>query len=133
MGAQPDPTPATRERPPSSGAGLPLAQRAIELILDKKGEEIVLLDLRQLDAVSDYFLIATGRSEVQVKAIAGHVVEELKKEGLTPWHIEGLENRRWVLIDLVDVVVHIFHPETRSYYLLERLWGDAHRVEIPEE
>jgi ribosome-associated protein len=133
MGAQADPTPVTRKRPPSSGAGLPLAHRAIELIQEKKGEEIVLLDLRKLGAVSDYFLIATGRSEVQVKAIAEHVTEELKKEGITPWHTEGLQNRRWVLVDLVDVVVHIFHPETREYYLLERLWGDAHRVDIPEE
>jgi ribosome-associated protein len=133
MGAQPDPTPATRKRPPSSGEGLRLAQRAIQRIQEKKGEEIVLLDLRKLGAVSDYFLIATGRSEVQVKAIGQYVIEELKKEGFTPWHVEGIENRRWVLIDLVDVVVHIFHPETRSYYLLERLWGDAHRVEIPEE
>jgi ribosome-associated protein len=131
MGTQPNSAPRTR--PPASGAGLALARRAVDLIQDKKGEEIALLDLRKLDAVSDYFLIATGRSEVQVKAIAEHVIEEMKKEGFAPWHVEGLENRRWVLIDMVDVVIHIFHPETRSYYLLERLWGDAHRIEIPEE
>jgi ribosome-associated protein len=133
MTAQGDPTAATRVRPPTSGEGLPLARRVVQLVEEKKGDEIVLLDLRKLDAVSDYFLIATGRSEVQVKAIADHIIDQLRTEGFAPWHVEGLENRRWVLIDLVDVVVHLFHPETRNYYLLERLWGDAHRIELPEE
>jgi ribosome-associated protein len=107
--------------------------RAVQLAREKKGEDLVLLDLRELDAVSDYFLLVTALSETQVRAIAEHVRDKLVEEGSRPWHVEGMEHRRWVLLDFVDVVVHVFHPETRQYYLLERLWGDAARVPLPEE
>jgi ribosome-associated protein len=107
--------------------------RAVQLAREKKGEDLVLLDLRELDAVSDYFLLVTALSETQVRAIAEHVRDKLVQEGSRPWHVEGMEHRRWVLLDFVDVVVHVFHPETRQYYLLERLWGDAARVPLPEE
>ena len=109
-----------------------LALRAAELAREKRGEDLVLLDLSDLGAVSDYFLLVTAASEVQVKTIAEHVQESLKREGTPVWHVEGLAHRRWVVLDFVDVVVHVFHAETRAYYLLERLWGDARRVALPE-
>ena len=134
MGAQHEHTPlAPRPKPRSGASPLALARRAAELARDKKGEDLILLDLSFLDAVSDYFLIVTGNSEVQVKAIAEHVTDQLKLEGYVPWHTEGFANRRWILLDYVDVVVHVFYHETRDYYLLERLWGDARRVPLPGE
>lgn len=113
--------------------GLELAFRAAQLAHAKKAEDLVLLDLRALGAVADYFLLVSGTSEVQVKAIAENIWDSLEREDVRPWHVEGIENRRWILLDYVDVVVHVFHHETRSYYLLERLWGDAGRVPLPEE
>ena len=86
-----------------------------------------------LDGVADYFLICSGTSEPQVKAIAEAVEDQLRAAGAKPWHIEGREFRRWVLLDFVDVVVHVFHEKTREYYLLERLWGDARRVDLGVE
>lgn len=133
MGVQPELNPISRERPPKSGDGLQLALQAVELIREKKGEDLVLLDLRTVSAVSDFFLLVSAQSEVQVKAIADHLMKKLSEDGNRPWHVEGMENRRWVLLDYVDVVVHVFHQETRSYYLLERLWGDAKHIELPEE
>lgn len=124
---------AERPQPARSDAGLALARRAAELARAKKADDLVLLDLRPLGAVTDFFLLASGASEVQVKAIAEHIEETLSAEGVRPWHTEGMENRRWILLDYVDVVVHVFHHETRSYYLLERLWGDAGRVPLPED
>src|SRR5690606_2378570 len=81
---------------------------------------------------SDYFVLASGNSDVQVKAIAEHVVEELKKAGVRPLHVEGMTGGRWVLLDYVDFVVHVFHPEARAFYQLETLWGDAPRWDAPE-
>ena len=78
----------------------------------------------------DYFFICSGSSEVQVKAIAEAVEETLSQHEVRPWHIEGFESRRWVLLDYVDVVVHVFHEKTRDYYMLDRLWGDARSVDL---
>ena len=127
------PPPPQRPQPARTEAGLAVARRAAELAREKKAEDLVLLDLRPLGAVTDFFLLASGNSETQTKAIADHILEELGKEGIKPWHREGVENRRWILLDYVDVVVHVFHHETRAYYLLDRLWGDAGRVPLPEE
>lgn len=99
--------------------------RAAELILDRKGRDLVLLDLRGISSATDYFLIASGTSDLHVQAVAEHVIEELKKEGVRPGHVEGLRGGRWVLIDYFDFVVHVFHPAAREFYQLERLWGDA--------
>lgn len=120
-------------RPPRTGDGLALAQDAVRLALDKKASDPVLLDLRELQAVSDYFVIVSAASEVQVKAIADHIEDSLREtRGLKPWHIEGREGRQWMLLDYIDVVVHVFHERTREYYLLERLWGDARKIEIAD-
>jgi len=103
---------------------------AAEAALSKKAADLVALDLTVVSGVADYFLICSGSSEPQVKAIAEAVEEKLRLAGARPWHVEGREGRRWVLLDFVDVVVHVFHEKTREYYLLERLWGDARRVEL---
>lgn len=117
-------------RPTSTLSARELLLLAAEAVRSKKGEDLVALDLAKLQGVADYFLICTGQSEVQVKAIAEAVEEKLREAGARVWHIEGLEGRRWVLLDYVDVVVHVFHTQTREYYLLERLWGDAGRVDL---
>ena len=100
---------------------------AIQSILDKKGEQVVSLDLRQIkESVTDYFIICEASSTTQVKAIADNVIEKVREHsGEMPWHKEGMENLEWVLIDYVSVVVHIFLRETRSHYMLEELWADA--------
>ena len=85
----------------------------------------MLLDLRQLAGATDFFLIATGSSDTHVTSIAEHVMDELKKEGVRAVGVEGLRGGRWVLVDYVDFVVHVFHPAAREFYQLERLWGDA--------
>ena len=107
-------------------------QRASELSLELKASDVVVLDLRGISTATDYFVIASGTSDVQVKAIAEHVRDELKKESVRPEHVEGLRGGRWVLMDYVDFVVHVFHPQAREFYQLERLWGDAPRWEAPE-
>ena len=83
------------------------------------------LDLRGISPATDFFVLATGNSDIQVRAIADHVLEELAKEGHRPLHVEGMDRARWVLLDFVDFVVHIFHPLARDFYQLELLWGDA--------
>lgn len=110
-----------------------LAEEAVRCILEKKGEAIVLLDLRERSDVCDFFLICTGHTDVQTTAIARAVQEGLEARGHEKPHVEGLPEGRWVLLDYFDVIVHIFQPDTRRYYLLERLWGDAPRLEIPED
>ena len=88
---------------------------------------------RESPNATDYFLIASGSSDTHVRAIAEHVMEELKKEGVRAHHVEGLAQGRWVLLDYVDFVVHVFHPTLRDFYQLERLWGDARIVAIDAE
>lgn len=119
--------PDRTEKGPAARAedGPATIRRAAEFALERKAVEVVALDLRGISTATDYFVIATGQSDVQVKAIAEHVIEELKKEDVRPEHIEGLQGGRWVLIDYIDFVVHVFHPEARGFYQLELLWGDA--------
>jgi len=119
-----------RPTPPNAAAVL---RAAAEAAVSKKASDLVALDLRTLSGVADYFLICSGSSEPQVKAIAEEVEDQLRARGAKPWHVEGREGRRWVLLDFVDVVVHVFHEKTREYYLLERLWGDARRVDLGVE
>ena len=102
-----------------------------EWLLDRKAEDIVVLDLRNIAEFTDYFMIATGTSDVQVKAIADHVRDELKKDSVRPEHLEGFRGGRWVLMDYVNFVVHVFLPQAREFYQLERLWGDAPRWDVP--
>jgi len=99
--------------------------RAADLALDKKAENVLALDLRGISSATDFFLLATGNSDIQVRAIAEHILEGLAAEGMKPLHTEGLDRARWVLLDFVDFVVHVFHPLSRDFYQLELLWGDA--------
>ncbi|MCG6988998.1 MAG: ribosome silencing factor [Gemmatimonadetes bacterium] len=106
--------------------------RAAELALERKGYDVIALDLRGISSATDFFVLASGRSDVQVKAIAEHISEELRREGTRPSHVEGLQGGRWVLLDYIDFVVHVFHPHAREFYQLENLWGDAPRWEAED-
>jgi len=99
----------------------------IKAIKDKKGEHIVSLDLRKIpEAVADFFIICEATNQPQIRAIADQVEDEVKKQvGENPYHHEGKENLQWVLIDYVNIVVHIMHPESRKFYKLEEMWSDA--------
>eukprot|EP01133_Synstelium_polycarpum_P011272 gene11272-13154_t len=104
-----------------------LSELAVHGIQEKKGNDIVRLDLRNLNSsVSDYFIICNADSTTQVKAIADSVEEEIYKKTQTdPWRKEGLENAEWIILDYFDIVVHIFKTEKRDFYGIEDLWGDA--------
>ena len=106
--------------------------RAAQCALERKAQNVVALDLRGISTATDYFVIGSGSSDIHVRAIADHVIEELKKENVRPGHVEGLESGRWVLVDYIDFVVHVFHPSAREFYQLETLWGDAPRYEIED-
>ena len=103
----------------------------IDSISDIKGKNIVLLNLKDLDdAPADYFIVCTGDSTTQVRAIANNIEKRLKEERrLNTPHVEGMQHAKWICMDYFDVIVHIFHPETRSFYDLEQLWSDAQKVE----
>lgn len=102
-----------------------LANKIAGLGLEKKGKQIVVVDLRELAGVTDFFVIMSGDSDTQIKALADHITKKLRDEKISYYHKEGFQSLRWILLDYVDVVVHIFRNETREYYGLERLWGDA--------
>ncbi len=108
-------------------------QRAAAAALDKKAAEVVLLDLDGVASFTGYFLLCTGQSSRQVKAIADAVEEKLGRAGLVPAHVEGYEQAEWVLLDYLDFVVHIFSPRARNFYDLERLWRRATRLPLPEQ
>jgi len=119
-----------RSRSTARASADSLLRSAAEAALSKKATDLVALDLRALDGVADHFLICSAHSDIQVKAVADAIEEKLLEYGVKPWHIEGREGRRWILLDYVDFVVHVFHTRTREYYLLERLWGDANRMDL---
>ena len=106
-----------------------LVERIAALASDRKAREVVSLDLRGISSATDFFVLASGGSDVHVKAIADFVIDELRKEGVRANHVEGFQSGRWVLVDYVDVVLHVFHSATRAFYQLEELWGDAERKE----
>ena len=97
----------------------------VQALQDKKGLDILVMDMRQINDSSDYFILCSATSDVHVKTLTDGLVEKAKSEGLNPWHLEGNQTRRWVLVDFVDIVVHIMRQEAREFYALERLWGDA--------
>ncbi|MBI2951676.1 ribosome silencing factor [bacterium] len=105
----------------------------VEALRSRKGEDILVMDLRGVTDLVDYFVLCTGNSDTQVKALADAVVEALERDGTGPWHVEGYEGRKWVLVDAVDVAVHVFQGPVREFYRLERLWGDARMEMIPDE
>ena len=98
---------------------------AVATLAANKGVDIIALDLRNISDATDYFIIASGSSDIHVKALARNLDEELSKKGIQPHHVEGLLGGKWVLLDYESFVVHVFHPEHRAFYQLERLWADA--------
>jgi ribosome-associated protein len=110
---------------------LPAAVRAVIVAaIDRKATDVVVLDLRRAHGFTDYFVICSGTNPRQIRAIADAVELSLKARNVRPNHIEGYETAEWVLIDCFDFIVHIFNLETRAFYALERLWGNADRIEV---
>ena len=109
-------------RAPATSAALGLV---LEALADRKAVDALVLDLRGLCAATDYFVIVSGTSDAHVRGMADHLMTALAPRGVAPHHVEGMAQGRWVLLDYVDFVVHLFHPELRDFYQLERLWGDA--------
>jgi ribosome-associated protein len=101
---------------------------SVEAGLEKKGEDIMVLDLRNLAAFTDYFVILHGNSDRQNRAIYESIEEKLKKENFLPLSIEGKKNAEWILMDYGNFIVHVFSKKAREYYLLEKLWGDSPRL-----
>jgi ribosome-associated protein len=104
--------------------------RAVGAALDKKATNVVVLDLRHTPAFTDYFVLCSGQNARQVKAIADAVEESLRAAKVRASHIEGYERAEWVLMDFFNFIVHVFSPQTREFYSLERLWGDAERIDV---
>lgn len=109
-----------------------LLQLAYKAADDKHAEDIVVLNMQGISLLADYFIICHGNSDRQVQSIAREVQNVAVKEGHEVRRIEGFDGARWVLVDLGDVVVHVFHKDERSYYNLERLWGDAPQLDVPQ-
>src|SRR5512142_926358 len=105
-------------------------ERAARAADDKKANELVILDLRKAAGFTDFFVICSGTNPRQIRAIADAVMESLAREGAKPAHVEGHDRSEWILIDYFDFIVHVFAPETRAFYGLERLWGSAERIEM---
>ena len=101
-----------------------LAEKIVKLLDDKKAEDIKILNIEELTSIADCFVIASGGSNVQVKALCDHVEEELRKKNIFPKHTEGYRNASWILLDYGSVIVHIFNRETREFYKIENLWTD---------
>ncbi|MDL2254234.1 ribosome silencing factor [Ruminococcaceae bacterium OttesenSCG-928-I18] len=110
-----------------------LAKKIVAALESKKALELKLLKVEDLTVLTDYFVIASGTSNTHVGALAEEVDYRLSKEGIEPSRVEGAKSRSWILMDYGSVVAHIFYPETREYYALERLWADAVPVELEPE
>lgn len=122
----------TAKRRYSSTSVDTLTRHAVDAALDKKADDVVIIDMRAVSGVADYFMICSGASDIQVKAICEHIEERIRYACQErPWHREGEQHRQWVLLDYVDLVVHVFSPERRAFYDLERLWSDAPLARVP--
>ena len=106
--------------------------QAARAAYDKKATSVVALDLRKAQAFTDFFFICTGQNARQVKAIADAIEMALAKEGTKPAHVEGYDRANWILLDYFTLVIHVFAPESRQFYDIERLWGSAERIDIPD-
>jgi ribosome-associated protein len=105
----------------------------IKALLEKKARDIVVLNVRTISAFTDYFIICSGTSDRQVRAISTHIRENVKKAGLIPLGVEGEKEGKWILLDYDDVIVHVFLEAIRTFYDLERLWSEAPRIAIPDD
>jgi ribosome-associated protein len=107
--------------------------KVVRAALDKKALDVVVLDLRHTPAFTDFFVLCSGQNQRQVKAIVDAVEEALRASKVRPAHIEGYDRAEWVLMDYFNFIVHVFAPQTRAFYSLERLWGDAERIDVSDE
>lgn len=107
--------------------------KVVKAALDKKASDVVVLDLRHTPAFTDFFILCSGQSQRQVKAIVDGIEEALRAAKLRPAHVEGYDRAEWILMDYFTFIVHVFTPQTRVFYSLERLWGDAGRIEVADE
>lgn len=107
-----------------------MANKAVELLKDKKGKDIRLLDIHEVSTLSDYFIIATGNSTTQLQAMSDELEDKFKLAGHKMHHKEGFRNGKWILLDFGNIIVHLFHDEERQFYNIERIWVDAKPVEI---
>jgi|TARA_B110000495_G_C22879434_1_gene512914 ribosome-associated protein len=110
-----------------------IATQIADLMVDKKALDIQILDVRGLTTLTDFFVICTSESQPQSRAICNHIEDEMLKEGVKPWHKEGIEKLDWVLVDFVNIVAQIFSRESREYYDFERLWGDAKITKVDDK
>jgi len=138
MPPTPDPTTAPdRPKLRASAASTPareIARMAVEALQAKKGSDILVIDVRNVSGVTDYYVLATGASDLQVRALVESVEEQIREAvGEKPWKREGTEHLQWVVLDYVDVVVHVFDPERRAFYAFERLWNDAPSEAVHDE
>jgi ribosome-associated protein len=128
-----DESPVDKKRTPRN-PGHVLAAHAVDAMADKKASDITVLDLREVGGMSDFFVICTGDSDLQVRAIARGVQERIEETcEERPWKKEGLDHLQWVLLDYVDLVVHVFIKSKREHYNIERLWADADTETVPED
>ena len=109
------------------------AQRISELMLEKKALDVTIIDVRKITTLTDFFVLCTSESQPQSRAITNHIHEEMKKEEMRAWHIEGFQKLDWVLVDFVNIVVHIFSKEAREYYEFERLWADGKITRVKDK
>jgi len=135
--ASPDQTSSTADpstRRSTENTGSTLAAHAVRAMAEKKAKDITVIDLREVSDMADFFVIGTGDSDLQVRAIANGVMDELEEEcDERPWKREGMDHLGWVVLDYVDVVVHVFLPSKREHYRIERLWGEAERETVPAD
>src|SRR5688500_2297575 len=123
-----------KARRPAAGRRLSSdVRKAVEAALEKKALDVVVLDLRDTPAFTDFFVLCSGQNQRQVKAISDAIEESLRASKVRPTHVEGYDRGDWVLMDFFSFIVHVFTPQTRTFYSLERLWGDAKRVEISDD
>lgn len=106
------------------------AKKIADLVFNKKGYDVKIIDLQNIASFADFFVICSADSDTQVKAIADEIDKSLRDEGIKCWHKEGYTALTWILLDYVDVVVHIFKKESREFYNIEKLWGDAPSIEV---
>jgi ribosome-associated protein len=124
--------PPRRKPKPAPAAINELAGRIATCMFEKKAEDVMVLDLKGLTSVTDFFVVATATSELHVRAVADHIQSTLEEQGLRAHHVEGYAGLTWVLLDYIDVVVHVFQPTAREFYNLERLWGDAKITQLAD-
>tara|TARA_B100001029_G_C15031715_1_gene437418 strand:- start:296 stop:658 length:363 start_codon:yes stop_codon:yes gene_type:complete len=110
-----------------------ISKRISELMLDKKALDVLIINVTKITSLTDFFVICTSESDPQTRAISDHINNQLRIEGVRSWHTEGYENLDWVLIDYVNIVVHIFNKDARKYYEFERLWSDGIVTKIKDK